>query len=113
MLATAIAMAIFGNLTSNFVPALIVALFMGFFLFGSIICLYALSPSVFTSANRATGTGVAIGVGRVSAVLAPLGAGMVLDKNLSIPTLYVIFYPPLLLFMIAQKRVKKIESLVG
>ena len=112
MLATAIAMAIFGNLTSNFVPALIVALFMGFFLFGSIIGLYALSPSVFKSANRATGTGVAIGVGRIGAVIAPLAAGMVLDTNLSVPTLYIIFCLPLLLSMIAQKRIKKIESLV-
>lgn len=106
MTGTALLMILFGNLTANFIPALIVALFMGFFLFGSIIGLYALAPSVYASSNRATGTGVAIGVGRIGAVLAPMIAGFTLDLNLSTPMLFFVFSLPLIACMIAQQKIR-------
>lgn len=110
MAATALLMIVFGNLTTNFMPALIVALFMGFFLFGSIIGLYALSPDIYSSSNRATGTGAAIGIGRVGAVIAPAVAGYILDMQLSVPILFFIFSIPLIACLMAQKKIQLLNQ---
>ena len=106
MFATALLMVVFGFLTSNFFPALFVAIFLGFFLFGSIIGLYALAPNVYDVNNRAAGIGYAIGIGRIGAVLAPFVAGTLLDANLSVPVLFTIFAIPMLVCMIAQHKIK-------
>ncbi len=108
MFATAMLMVIFGMVTSNFIPALSVALFLGFFLFGSIVGLYALAPNVYSVYNRAAGIGFAIGVGRIGAVLAPIIAGVVLDRDLSVPVLFAIFAVPMIICMFIQKRIRTI-----
>jgi len=102
---TAALMIAFGFLTNNFMPALFVAIFLGFFLFGTIIGLYALAPHVYGVDLRATGLGYAIGVGRLGAVLAPLLAGHLLDIELSIPVLFLIFSAPLFLCGYAQNKI--------
>jgi len=110
MVATALFMAAFGFLTANFVPALFVALLLGFFLFGSIIGLYALAPQVYDVDNRAAGIGFAIGIGRVGAVVAPIVAGVVLDQELPVYLLFILFAFPMLVCTFSQKKIPLLSS---
>ena len=105
-LATCLLMIAFGNLTNLFTLALLVATFLGFFLFGSIVGLYALAPHVYGVELRSTGIGFAIGVGRIGAVLAPFLAGYLLDLELSIVVLFFIFALPMLVSGYAQYRIR-------
>ena len=110
MVATALFMAVFGFVTANFVPALFVALLLGFFLFGSIIGLYALAPRVYEVENRAAGIGFAIGVGRIGAVVAPIVAGVVLDQSLPVYLLFILFALPMLVCTFSQKKISLLSS---
>jgi benzoate transport len=56
---------------------------------GCIAGLYALTPSVYSTQQRATGVGAAISVGRVGAIIAPSAAGWLLDDGWTPLTLYV------------------------
>ena len=93
---TSILMVCFGLITDSFAPALFVALFLGFFLFGSIIGVYTITPYVYKVKQRATGLGYAMAVGRLGAVLAPYMAGFLLDASLSVTVLYTLFALPML-----------------
>jgi len=103
---TGVLMVLFGFLSNNFIPALFVAVFLGFFLFGTIVGLYALSPHVYHVDVRATGIGFAIGVGRIGAVLAPYLAGYLLDEEIEIFYLFCIFALPMLACSYAQYKIK-------
>ena len=104
--ATAAFMALFGLLSGSLVPAFTIALGLGFFLFGSIIGLYAVAPVIFDVQVRATGISIAIGVGRIGAVLAPLLAGVLLDSGLQPSTMFILFGLPMLGALIAQRSIK-------
>lgn len=106
MVTTSVFMALFGLFSGELVPAFIIALGLGFFLFGSIIGLYAVAPEIFNVKLRATGIGIAIGVGRIGAVLAPILAGMLLDTGLQPPIMFIIFGLPMLGAFAAQRAIK-------
>jgi benzoate transport len=86
----------FGLLGSQLGPAFVIALGIGVFLFGSMVGLYALAPSLYPTAIRTTGMGWAIGIGRVGAILAPLTVGLLIDSGWQTPQLYFAFAAPLL-----------------
>jgi MFS family permease len=70
------------------VPAEPTAIFLvlaliGFCLFGSIAVLYALVPTVFSPSCRATGTGLALGLGRLGAIAGPFLAGILIQAGWS------------------------------
>ncbi|WP_218511284.1 MFS transporter [Variovorax sp. dw_308] len=100
MVLTALAMAAFGYFTSSLAVAFAIAFGIGAFIFGSMAGLYAFAPVVYPAAMRSTGMGWAIGIGRVGAILAPLTAGVLLDKGWSPPHLYYAFALPLLAAML-------------
>jgi benzoate transport len=102
--ATAVVMVVFGLVSVNLACALITAVFVGFFLFGSMIGLYAVTPGCYPSDLRGTGMGLAIGVGRIGAILAPLTAGFLVDFGFGNPALFTLFAIPLLFAMVAQKQ---------
>ena len=58
-----------------------IALAIGVFLFGSMVGLYAATPILYPAAIRATGMGWAIGIGRIGAILAPVIAGLLVDRG--------------------------------
>lgn len=106
MVATAVFMALFGLFNGSMVPAFTIAVALGFFLFGSIIGLYAVAPEIFDVQVRATGISIAIGVGRIGAVLAPLLAGMLLDTGLAPSIMFILFAVPMLAAFAAQRSIK-------
>lgn len=104
---TGIFMVLFGIISNNFVPALFVSVFLGFFLLGSIIGLYAMAPHVYGVNLRVTGIGYAIGVGRIGAVIAPFIAGYLLDLGVAVVYLYCIFALPMIMSGYAQYKIKQ------
>ena len=106
MVACAVLTFLFGILSDNLELALFVAAFLGFFLFGSMIGLYAVAPSIYQAELRTTGMGWAIGIGRVGAILSPLLAGILLDAGIGIMAMYGIFALPMLVAMVAQRAIK-------
>lgn len=109
MVATAVFMALFGLFSGSLIPAFTIALGLGFFLFGSIIGLYAVAPEIFDVQVRATGISIAIGVGRIGAVLAPLLAGMLLDNGLKPSIMFILFGLPMVGAFLAQRSIKLAE----
>ena len=103
---TGILMVCFGSITNSFAPALFVALFLGFFLFGSIVGIYTLTPYVYRVEQRTTGLGYAMAVGRVGAVLAPYLAGLLLDVSLGVMVLYTLFALPVFVCGYCQYRIR-------
>lgn len=100
MVLTALAMAAFGYFTSSLALAFVIAFGIGAFIFGSMAGLYAFAPVVYPAAVRSTGMGWAIGIGRLGAILAPLTAGVLLDRGWSPPHLYYAFALPLVAAMV-------------
>ncbi|MFB4270783.1 MFS transporter [Nonomuraea sp. GTA35] len=90
-LATAVLLACFVSLTSQFALVLALGALIGLFVNGCVAGLYALTPSLYPAQVRATGVGWGIGVGRVGAIVSPLAAGWLLDAG----------WPPGRLFLLA------------
>lgn len=109
MLVTAILMVAFGYLSSSLMVSILLGILIGFFLFGSMIGLYALVPSFYPVVIRTTGMGWAIGVGRFGAILSPLLAGVLLDGQWSVFWLYLLFSLPMVLSAIVLIRIKTID----
>lgn len=92
---TALLMVIFGLFASSLYMALITGVVIGFFLFGSMIGLYTLTPSLYPTSVRTTGMGWGIGMGRLGAISSPIVAGFLLDMNWQSSSLYLLFAIPL------------------
>ena len=107
MLLTALAMAAFGFFTSHLTLAFVTAFGIGAFIFGSMAGLYSFAPIVYPPAIRATGMGWSIGIGRIGAILAPLTAGVLLDRGWNPPHLYYAFALPLLAAMLTVLALRK------
>jgi len=104
MLSGAVVMTIFGQLDTQLSAMLVTAFALGFCLAGAMIGLYAIVADAYPAAVRSTGTGWAIGVGRLGAVSGPYVAGLLIaagwDRALYFFTLAV----PLLVAMILVLR---------
>ncbi|WP_432262300.1 MFS transporter [Cupriavidus sp. TMH.W2] len=59
------------------------AALIGFFMNGAVVCLYALAPRVFPPQVRTTGTGLALGFGRLGGTLGPYLAGVLIAAGWS------------------------------
>ena len=63
----------------------VIAFFAGVCVYGGIVGLYALLARGFPAELRVTGTGVAVGVGRGGAIIAPTIGGVLIAGGMSIP----------------------------
>ncbi|MEV5412137.1 MFS transporter [Thermopolyspora sp. NPDC052614] len=81
---------VFGNLSG----VLMVAILLGLCLNASMAGIYAIVPDLYPALVRATAVGWAIGAGRIGAILAPLLAGMLLDRQWTAGNLLVLFAAP-------------------
>jgi benzoate transport len=86
MIATAVALAVFGHTEPDLVALKSVAFVLGFFLFASAVGLYATFVRVFPTHVRATGTGLAIGLGRFGGMLGPALGGWLMGIGTSRPS---------------------------
>lgn len=107
MLATGALMILFGMFSGNLTAAFSIAVFLGFFQYGSMVGLYAIAPMLYETGLRATGMGWAIGIGRFGAVAAPLMAGLLLEAGMGTTVLFAIFAVPMLLAMAAQSMIRR------
>ncbi len=82
--------------TSTVAPMFVATGVLGFFLIGSMMGLYGMTPSLFDPAVRATATGLAVGVGRLGAVAGPYAVGVLLESGWSAASIYMLFAAPLL-----------------
>jgi benzoate transport len=90
LLASAPAMWLFAE-ANGLGPMLVGAFVMGFFLVGSMMGLYVVTPGLFDARVRATATGVAVGVGRIGAIAGPLLTGYLVAAQWTMPSLYSAF----------------------
>lgn len=86
----------FGAQAQVLSSAFAIALVIGVFIFASMVGLYALAPSLYPAEIRTTGMGWAIGIGRMGGILAPVVAGLLLDRGWAAAQLYFVFACPLL-----------------
>jgi len=68
----------------------------GFLLYGSMASLYAAVPGVFPAAVRASGTGLALGIGRIGATVGPYVGGLMVAAAWSRPAYLTAMSAPLL-----------------
>lgn len=81
LVATSTLMAVFGLMPPMLAAMRVVAFFLGMGIFGGIVGLYSFLARGFPTYLRATGSGLAIGLGRGGAVLGPILGGVLLDAG--------------------------------
>ena len=75
----------------------LMALTLGFLLFGSMASIYALVPTIYPVTRRAAGTGLTMGLGRVGAAGGPYVGGLLIAMGWHRTTYLLIMAVPLLL----------------
>lgn len=106
LLLTAGAMALFAGAMSTLPVALVAAVLLGLFSNGVMCGFYSVVPVLYPTRIRATGMGWAIGVGRFGAILAPVIAGMLVDRGIQAPQLYLLFLVSLLVAAVALAGIR-------
>lgn len=87
-LGSAVMFVVFINSTSVLGMALATGLLLGMIINGCISGLYTIAPMTYGPRLRSTGVGVALGVGRLGAILAPIIVGFLLDSGWTPASLY-------------------------
>ncbi|HMI92704.1 MAG TPA: MFS transporter, partial [Polyangiales bacterium] len=83
ILAAAAAVSAFGLASGSLQVAFALAPVVGLFLFISLVGLYVITPTIYPTEVRNTGTGFAIGVGRCAGIASPYLAGLLLAAGWS------------------------------
>jgi benzoate transport len=102
LVATALLIGAFGQSMHHFAAALSTGLLLGTIAHAAMAGLYAVGPTLYPTAVRATGMGSAIGIGRFGAILAPIVSGALLDAGWTPAGLYVLFVIPYLIAALAM-----------
>jgi putative MFS transporter len=87
---SAVSAVLFGNARSE-AEILVFGMLLSAFNLGAWGALYAISPEVYPTALRGTGTGWAAGFGRIASVLAPLAVPRLLDLGQGTGLLFAVF----------------------
>ncbi len=104
---------LFGAVASSLDIAMPVAVAIGAGISGCIGGIYALTPMLYPARARTTGMGLAIGMGRIGAVVAPFSAGLLVDADWHVPSLYFLFAVPLLAALATVMAISKDLSRAG
>lgn len=94
---TGVLMTLFAHTGSHIGTMILVAACVGFFMFGSMVGLYALAPQLYPTQSRAAGISIAIGFGRIGGVVSPTLAGILFDFGWAKTDGYILFALPLLI----------------
>ncbi len=103
LLLTAVMLGAYALLATAFLPAFVIALLIGIFIFAAMASLYSAAPLLYPPEIRVTGMGWAIGIGRIGAILAPIAAGALIDSGWQALNLYYLFAVPALIAMVAVR----------
>jgi benzoate transport len=88
---------IFGFVPATTTALLTATLAIGFCLYASINSMYAVVPPVFPATVRTTGTGLAMSVGRLGAVVGPALAGVLMSAGWDRPAYCLVLAAPMLI----------------
>jgi MFS transporter, AAHS family, vanillate permease len=106
LVATAFLVGLFGLSIGSLNAALWIASILGMIANSAMAGLYAVGPTLYPTAVRATGMGSAIGIGRVGAILAPVISGTLLDAGWTPAHLYVLFAIPYAIAALAMVGIR-------
>jgi benzoate transport len=114
MLMTFVGMVVFSFMPADFTLLMVASAFLGFFLLGTMVGLYAIVAVVFPTHVRATGTGVAIGIGRLGAIVGPYLGGILIAAGWQRPLYWAALGVPVLIAAVvtagAAQRARRIEA---
>lgn len=96
-LISAALLAVFASVADNLTLALVVAPILGLCQQASIVGIYAIVPVMFDPHNRATALGLGIGIGRIGAIIMPLGVGALLDMSWRPESIFLLMVVPTLI----------------
>jgi len=83
----------------------------GFFALGGLIGLYSLAARLYPDATRATGVGLAIGAGRVGAILGPYAGGVLISMGWPMGSYFALLALPLIAVAVILWRVRRPDGL--
>lgn len=95
----------YGALKSGFVALMTAAMVSGFFMIGSMASLYSIVPLIYPARVRNTGTGLAIGFGRLGAVAGPWLGGVLIAAGWQRFAYYAVLAIPVLISAAAVRRI--------
>jgi benzoate transport len=113
MLLLFIAIVGYGALHEGLVPLMTAAFVAGFFMHTSMCGLYIIVPQIYPARVRNTGTGLAIGFGRMGAVVGPSLGGLLIEAGWERLTYYSVLAIPVLFAAIAVRRIPLFEERVA
>ncbi len=113
LVSAVIAMMIFATVTLTLPLALILAFIIGVTLQGGYNGVWPLAASVYPSNCRATGIGIAMGIGRSGAVVGPWMGGMLIAANVPLWTLFAAYCVPLLICALATFMIGKFSPVAS
>jgi MFS family permease len=91
LVASAALMGGFAMTTHTLLAALPIGIALGGMSTSAMAGFYALTPQLYPADLRTTGMGWGIGIGRIGAILAPLGTGLLVDRGWHAMPLYWLF----------------------
>ncbi len=100
-----VSIVVLASLNANLSLLFAASLVFGFFLVGSMASLYATVPMIYPASVRNTGTGLAIGVGRMGAVVGPYLGGLLIAAGWERLAYYSILAVPVLISAMAVRRI--------
>jgi benzoate transport len=102
---------IYGNVPLNFLIMFTLTFFIGFFVQGGFNILFPTGTRIYPSEIRSTGVGLAMGIGRLGAVIGPTLFGWLADSGASISIRFVLFSMPIVLagILVSQIRAKELS----
>jgi len=97
---------LFGAISMPLVPTLLLAMLVGMTIYGGFNAFYGLAAELYPAANRSTGVGWAMGIGRFGAVTGPLLGGVLIGQGFSLMMIMAIFSVPLLIAAFMASRIR-------
>jgi MFS transporter, AAHS family, vanillate permease len=96
---------IYGALHAGLVPVMAGALIVGVFMIAAMASLYAIVPTIYPPRVRNTGTGLAIGIGRLGAVAGPYLGGVLIQHGWERLAYYSVLAIPVLVSALAVRHI--------
>jgi MFS family permease len=95
----------YGALRMGLVVVMSGAFIAGFFMIGCMASLYAIVPRIYPASVRNTGTGLAIGFGRLGAVIGPYLGGLLIAAGWQRLAYYAVLALPVLITALIVRRI--------
>jgi MFS family permease len=95
----------YGALRTGLVAVMSGAFIAGFFMIGCMASLYAIVPRIYPASVRNTGTGLAIGFGRLGAVIGPYLGGLLIAAGWERLATYAVLALPVLVTAAIVRRI--------